>query len=52
MAAIFASFGVPSRTPSCDGCSSHAYYVLPLLVSLFFLHAMFETGRQVVNERS
>jgi glycosyltransferase 2 family protein len=48
MAAIFAGFGVPYETAVLATLLFRiVYYVLPLLVSLFFLHGMFVAGRQV-----
>ena len=51
MAAIFAGFGVPYETAVLASLLFRiAYYVLPLLVSLFFLHGMFVAGRQAGRE--
>src|SRR5262249_22982255 len=51
MAAIFAGFGVPYESAVLAPLLFRiAYYVLPLLVSLFFLHGMFVVGRQLGRE--
>lgn len=51
MAAIFAGFGVPYETAVVATLLFRiTYYVLPLLLSLFFLHGMFVAGRQLGRE--
>lgn len=51
MAAVFAGFGVPFETGVAAVLVFRAtYYVLPLLISLFFLHGMFVLGRSLSSE--
>jgi hypothetical protein len=51
MAAIFAGFGVPFETAVAAVLLFRAaYYVLPLLISLFFLRGMFALGRSLATE--
>jgi uncharacterized protein (TIRG00374 family) len=51
MAAVFASMQVPFETAVVAVLLFRvAYYLLPLLISLFFLHGMFAQGRSVGNE--
>jgi hypothetical protein len=48
MAAIFAGFGVPFETGVAAVLLFRAaYYVMPLLISLFFLRGMFALGRSL-----
>ena len=52
MAAVFAGLGVPFETAVVAVLLFRAaYYLLPLLVSLFFLHGMFVQGTHVAEER-
>jgi uncharacterized membrane protein YbhN (UPF0104 family) len=51
MAAIFAGFGVPFETGVAAVLLFRAaYYVMPLLISLFFLRGMFALGRSITSE--
>lgn len=51
MAAVFASMGVPFETAVVAVLLFRAaYYVLPLLISLFFLHGMFVMGTSLSKE--
>lgn len=51
MAAVFASMQVPFETAVVAVLLFRvAYYLLPLLISLFFLHGMFVQGTTVSNE--
>jgi hypothetical protein len=51
MAAIFASLGVPFETAVVAVLLFRvAYYLLPLLISLFFLHGMFVQGTALSEE--
>jgi glycosyltransferase 2 family protein len=51
MAAIFASLGVPFETAVVAVLLFRvAYYLLPLLISLFFLHGMFVQGTNLSKE--
>jgi uncharacterized protein (TIRG00374 family) len=53
MAAVFASMGVPFETAVVAVLIFRiVYYVLPLLISLFFLHGMFVQGTTVSKELS
>jgi uncharacterized protein (TIRG00374 family) len=53
MAAVFASMGVPFETAVVAVLLFRIiYYVLPLLISLFFLHGMFVQGTTVSKEIS
>jgi uncharacterized protein (TIRG00374 family) len=51
MAAVFASMGVPYETAVVAVLLFRvAYYLLPLLISLFFLHGMFVQGTTLSKE--
>ena len=51
MAAVFASMGVPFETAVVAVILFRvAYYLLPLLISLFFLHGMFVQGTTLSKE--
>lgn len=51
MAAVFASLGVPFETAVVAVLLFRvAYYLLPLLISLFFLHGMFVQGTSLSKE--
>ena len=51
MAAVFASMGVPFETAVVAVLLYRvAYYLLPLLISLFFLHGMFVQGTTLSKE--
>jgi len=51
MAAIFASMGIPFETAVVAVLLYRlAYYLLPLLISLFFLHGMFVQGTTLSKE--
>ena len=51
MAAVFSSMGVPFETAVVAVLLYRvAYYLLPLLISLFFLHGMFVQGTTVSKE--
>ena len=51
MAAVFASMQVPFETAVVAVLLFRvAYYLLPLLISLFFLHGMFVQGTSVGAE--
>ena len=51
MAAVFASMGVPFETAVVAVLLFRvAYYLLPLLISLFFLHGMFVQGSNLSKE--
>jgi uncharacterized protein (TIRG00374 family) len=53
MAAIFSSMGVPFETAVVAVLLFRvAYYLLPLLISLFFLHGMFVQGTTISRELS
>jgi uncharacterized protein (TIRG00374 family) len=50
MAAVFAGFGVPFETAVAAALLFRStYYLLPLLISLFFLHGMFVLGRSATE---
>jgi uncharacterized membrane protein YbhN (UPF0104 family) len=50
MAAVFTGFGVPYETSVAAVLLFRAaYYVLPLLISLFFLRGMFALGRSLTR---
>ncbi len=51
MAAVFSSMGVPFETAVVAVLLFRvAYYLLPLLISLFFLHGMFVQGTSISRE--
>jgi hypothetical protein len=53
MAAVFSSMGVPFETAVVAILLFRVvYYLLPLLISLFFLHGMFVQGTSVGKEIS
>lgn len=53
MAAVFSSMGVPFETAVVAVLLFRvAYYLLPLLISLFFLHGMFVQGTSLSKELS
>jgi uncharacterized membrane protein YbhN (UPF0104 family) len=53
MAAVFASMGVPFETAVVAVLLFRvAYYLVPLLISVFFLHGMFTQGTSLSKELS